>query len=183
MMGSKRIFSPEETDFLREIAYGRTYAEMTEAFNARFGSSPVKKRLLEDVGRSRLGLPDRRMSVAPAGAERVEHGRVFIKTADGAWKKIMNVAWEDAHGNVPEGHHVIPADGNQRNTATDNLLLVSRKELFLMSYKGLLSTNPDRTRLGHALVKSWIAMTKYAKSLGLSRAERLKAYIKRKGRT
>lgn len=51
--------------------------------------------------------------------------------------------WEQAHGPKPKGHAVIFRDGNIRNFALDNLLLVSRAELLAMNLHGYKEAPPE----------------------------------------
>lgn len=42
--------------------------------------------------------------------------------------------WEQEHGPLPKGHVVIFSDGDNRNFASDNLLLVTREELLQLNW-------------------------------------------------
>jgi hypothetical protein len=91
----------------------------------------------------------------PVGSERVNkdgHVEVRIRNPSGKlwknWKAKHRMIWEKAHGKIPRGHIVIFADGNRRNFALDNLLLVSRREHAVMNRRGLRSADGDLTRAG-----------------------------------
>jgi hypothetical protein len=94
----------------------------------------------------------------PVGTERVNgdgYVDVRIRNPSGKiwknWKAKHRIIWEKAHGKIPRGHAVIFADGDKRNFALDNLLLVSRKELAVMNSQRLISGDRDLTRAGKAV--------------------------------
>jgi hypothetical protein len=64
------------------------------------------------------------------------------------WKPKHSVIWENAHGAIPKGSVVIFADGDKSNFALDNLLLISRGELAVMSHCGLFSPDRELTKAG-----------------------------------
>jgi len=100
----------------------------------------------------------------PVGSERVTtQGYVQIKISDRAkrkWRFKQLVIWEEANGKLPKGHAVIFADGNNRNFALDNLLLVSRKQLMVMNHLGLIAPYKDLTALGKAVADVKLAIGK-----------------------
>jgi len=162
----RRRYTPKEISFIREIIAGRSHVEAAELFNERF-SPPITVRRMKDLCQRhglRNGYPKK--TVGDESTDR--HGYTKTKTADGTWKRKHFLIWEKANGKVPKGHAVIFADGNKQNMALDNLLMVSRQELGLMNINKFCSTNPDRTRLGHAVVKARMALSKHArKKLGM----------------
>jgi len=159
-VNKNRRYTEEEKLFLGEaIKKGRRLSEATEMFNEHF-SPPATKGMLQDLC-ERLGLRCVYQNMPqPVGSERVRQGRVYVKTVGGKWVGKHVLIWEGANGKVPQGHAVIFADGNKRNMALDNLLLVSKAELRFMNRKRLISACPDMTRLGHAMAGMRIAAKK-----------------------
>jgi hypothetical protein len=101
--------------------------------------------------------PSRQGNYKPVGSERTENGYSVVKVSARKnqyhknWRRRHDVIWEKAHGKIPRGHVVIFADGNRRNFALDNLVLVSRSELAVMNRLGLISADGDMTRAGKAV--------------------------------
>lgn len=86
----------------------------------------------------------------PIGTERVStDGYVEIKiAAPNKWRGKHLVVWEEANGPIPEGHAVIFGDRNRRNFDLNNLILVSKKQLFIMNTQGLIQHDADLTKIG-----------------------------------
>jgi hypothetical protein len=94
----------------------------------------------------------------PVGSERVNgdgYVDVRIRNPSGKpwknWKAKHRIIWEKARGKIPRGHIVIFADGNTRNFALDNLLLVSMAENVVMNRWELRSADGELTRAGKAV--------------------------------
>ncbi len=67
---------------------------------------------------------------------RPHHGYYFRKIAEpNKWRLTHNVIWEEANGPIPEGMRVIFLDGNSKNLALENLVLISKEE------HGILNNN------------------------------------------
>jgi len=86
-----------------------------------------------------------------------------VKTENGRWVGKHVLIWEGQNGKIPDGHRVIFADSDKNNFALDNLLLVSNAEAAVMNILRLRSTDPDITRLGHAVAKMRIAANRAIK--------------------
>lgn len=73
----------------------------------------------------------------PVGSLRINaEGYVDRKINDGLpmhkrWRAVHLLAWEAAHGAIPQGHIVIFKDGNKLNANLDNLECISRRENML----------------------------------------------------
>jgi len=166
-----RRYTEAEIRFIKRISPGRSYAEIARLFGERF--NPPITNVQVKIFCARHGLRTgfvRRLSKGcvaynrrPIGTERVKMGRVEVKLAEGVWKNRLAILWERANGEIPEGHMVIPADRDMHNMAPDNLLLVSLAELAFMNSNGLYSTDPNMTRLGHAMAKMRIIASKRAR--------------------
>ena len=101
----------------------------------------------------------------PVGTERINgDGYVDVKISDRKkqpwkrWKAKHIILWEAANRKVPKGHCVIFADGNKRNFALGNLLLVSRAELAVMNHSGLISAHKELTMAGKILANVKMAI-------------------------
>lgn len=165
-----RLFSPEEIQFLRENAEGRKYTELTDMLNQAFGKSYNMRQVkhacnsmgvyngicsLFSNGHKRGFTTGHKPSnLCPVGTERPDpEGYLKVKVSDRPhiWKYKHAVLWERLHGSVPSGHKVIFADGNNRNFAPDNLMLVSNAELMVMNRKGLIYEDADLTKVGQKI--------------------------------
>lgn len=95
-------------------------------------------------------------SYLPVGTE-IERldGYVYVKIADPKkWKQKHRVIYEKANGPVPANHKLIFADGNKRNFALSNLVLVSDHDLLTMNREKLFyNNNPELTKLGVLISK------------------------------
>jgi hypothetical protein len=164
-----RHYTPEEIQFVKKNIRGTSYVNMTKLFNERFGLRITLKqmdrllyghRLRNGIGIFRPGhVPSNKGKThkpwqgnyRPIGSERIIQGYVEIKIAHNVWERKHTSIWKAANGKVPKGHVVIFADGNKRNFAPDNLLLVSRAELAVMNRIGLISTHKELTKAGKTI--------------------------------
>jgi hypothetical protein len=101
----------------------------------------------------------------PIGSERLNtNGYTDIKIAyPNVWRPKHHVVWEAANGPIPEGYFVIFADRDRLNFDVDNLVLVSKGELYLMNLHGLIFPDKELTKNGKAIA---------ALKLSISRRER-----------
>ena len=63
------------------------------------------------------------------------------------------IVWEEHNGKVPEGYVIIFADRNHRNTAIENLRLVTQGELAILNQRGLIKESPELTESGILIAK------------------------------
>jgi len=94
----------------------------------------------------------------PVGSERINtDGYIDIKIQDGHghrnWKAKHKILWEKENGPIPEGHVLVFADQNKLNVDLDNIILVSKRELFYMNQNKLVSDKAELTKTGHTLAK------------------------------
>jgi len=163
-MGNHR-YTPEEIRFLKRNVKGRSVVDLTDLFNRQFGLqlSAGRIRGIKSLHKLRNGRGPR--PTKPIGSRRTQtngsHNYLVVKTANpGKWEKLHRVIWEKANGKVPKGHIVIFANGNNRDFALDNLLLVSRRELAVMNRRGLISPHRELTITGKAVAALKIAINK-----------------------
>ena len=174
-----RHYTAEEIEFVRKNIRGRSYLEMMKLFNKHFGLNitfdqfetlTYKHKITNGVGIFKPGHvpankgkkhPSWQGNYRPVGTERIICGYIEVKTADpDVWDRKHTAIWKEANGKVPKGHVVIFADGNNRNFALDNLLLVSRKELGVMNSLSLIYNNKDLTVVGKRIAEIKLAIGK-----------------------
>jgi hypothetical protein len=170
-----RWYTEDEIQFVKRNIRGHSYIEMTKLFNEQFGlritlkqmeTLLYKHKLRNGIGSFRPGhVPFnkgkthsvRQGNYRPVGSERIDNGYITTKVSDKKnrgnrnWKHKHTAIWEQLHGKIPRSHIVIFADGNNRNFALENLLLVSRRELIVMNRLGLISADGDLTKTGKAV--------------------------------
>ena len=104
----------------------------------------------------------------PVGSEQLKKGYIRVKTAQpNVWKYKQVHIWETENGmSVPAGSVVVFKDGNNRNFAIDNLLMLSRGELAIMNCCKLEYSE-------HGKMMSKIIKTRYAllKKIGKQKSE------------
>jgi hypothetical protein len=135
---------PEMERWMLGHDHGQRIAELCEEFRGRWGFSLDRQqvshfRLSHGTQRRRASGGGRRD--APIGAERERAGYVEVKvrerpsTPSGRdnWALKHVLAYERAHGPVPEGHVVLFADGDRRNFDPDNLVAVPRRVVAVLN--------------------------------------------------
>jgi hypothetical protein len=170
-------WTPKEIRFLEKNITGRSYADLTERFNRRFGLSLTLSQMTYAVRKYTRGNGlDRRFSPGhtgwnkgismrpspktefkkghksytekPIGHEYKVNGFTRIKTGPGKWEWKHKVIWEAENGPLPEGYLILFADRNRENFDPGNLIFVSRSELIAMNRLGVFVADADLTRLG-----------------------------------
>lgn len=94
----------------------------------------------------------------PIGSERIDkNGYILIKIQDGHknknWIRKHRYLYEQAYGEIPTGHKVIFADGNNRNFDLNNLVLISDAEGLIMNRNKLFKKDKDLTKAGVTVAK------------------------------
>jgi hypothetical protein len=163
-------YTPEEIQFLRDNIAGRTYAEMTDMFNRRFGLSLNKAQIKNAL---RVRKLHNNLHTVPVGTETRDFcGLIKVKIANNKWKRKHILTWEAANGPVLKGYMIAFADGNRSNYALDNLLLVSRAELAVMNTQGLFLKDKDLTKTGRAVARLILAICDREREIGKRRKKR-----------
>jgi hypothetical protein len=175
----KHQYAPEQREFIKCNAPGRSNGELTNLFNGHFGislsidqikgfkknskiSSGLDGRFNKghapfNKGRKKYWIGgeetqfkkgNRPHNYKPVGTERVNaDDYVDIKVADpNKWKGKHIIVWEEHNGPVPKGSVVIFGDGNRRNFDINNLIALSRKQLYMMNKNHLIQNDADLTR-------------------------------------
>ena len=128
---------PEMDAWMGEHDEGQSLMSLSAAFAERFGFPLARQQIC--AWRSSRGRQTKRSyggALAPIGTERdTGKGYVLVKVAErpevpGAkdnWRAKHVLAWEAAHGPVPEGYDVLRADGDPANLSPDNLVAVPHR--------------------------------------------------------
>jgi hypothetical protein len=144
-------YTPEERQFIKDNAAGRTYGELTEMFNRKFKTTVTKKAINNFLNRRiRNGNYNPPQQI---GTERTKNGYLLIKVSTNVWREKHTLVWEAANGQIPKGRVVLFADGNKSNMNLDNLLLVSHRELAVMNKKYLIFPDAEKTKCGLLIAK------------------------------
>jgi hypothetical protein len=167
-----RAYTLEEIEFIRDNIRERTYAELTEMFNRRFGRSVTRNALVRKVFYNKIKIA----KYYPIGSESNNHGYKLVKIGKSRqdWKLKHHIIWEAANGPIPRGHVVIFANGDKRDFALDNLLLVSHSELAMMNHQRLISTDRDLTKAGKVVADIYLEIADRERELGKRRVRRKK---------
>jgi hypothetical protein len=100
----------------------------------------------------------------------LHHGYIQVRDAKSGRKRKYRSAhtalWEAANGPVPEGHVIIFADGNRRNFALDNLLMVSKQQLFYLCRKRLFMKDIELTKSAAILAAVAVKTSELKKKIG-----------------
>jgi hypothetical protein len=164
------IFTTKMIQWFSKNVPGKTYNEITPLFNSRFNNVCTPRQTKGCCGHHgiKAGRKGKTNKDCEVGTEKVidkRSGVVYIKISrkttkgcskvglPGSWRQKHFVIWEAANGPVPKSHIVIFADRNKINFEIDNLILVSKRELFYMCKNEMLSNNPDLTKTNLLIVR------------------------------
>jgi hypothetical protein len=143
--------TPEQIAFIKENIAGCPYSELTELLNARFGTAYGVTQIRDFAVHRKFHTGT--LEKYPINTEHEQGGYIRVKTGPRRWRNKHVLIWEAANGPVPKGCAVIFADGNKRNFALENLLLVSKGEFGMLNHEGLISGDAEQTKTGLALAK------------------------------
>ena len=140
---------PEMWRWMDEHDQGQAAAELSRGFEGRFGF-PLSRSQVQ-TWRSEAGRttrPGRRgggHAVRPVGYEREDKdGYLLVKVAEKPtrpqskdnWRLKQVHVWEQAHGQLPDGHVVMFADHDTRNFAPENLVAVPLRCVAIVNNMG-----------------------------------------------
>lgn len=82
-------------------------------------------------------------------------GYSFIKVAEPKkWQLYQRYVWEKAHRTkLSKDQIVIFLDGNKENFDSDNLAVVTRKELMILNHEKMLTADKDLSKTGVLVAK------------------------------
>jgi hypothetical protein len=158
-----RAHTEEQVDFVRDNIAGRSYAELAELFNARFGTA-YSRMQIQGIARHH-DLYSGFYTINPVSMEQIKNGYIQVRTGSRRWRNKHTLVWEAANGPVPKGHKVIFADGNKRNFDLGNLVLVSHRELAAMMAYKYYSPDAELTKQGLALARLKMLINKRKRDL------------------
>lgn len=101
----------------------------------------------------------------PIGSERVDKkGYTLVKTkVPNTWEYKQRVIWKEIHGEIPDKHIIIFADGDKSNFDVDNLICVSRNELRQLNLHKLKKDDAELTKTGLNIAKIMIKLAELKK--------------------
>lgn len=163
-------YTAEEDAWLRENLDRYTYPELTDQFNALFGT---KIKSVSDRCIKRLGLHKAvntgnlqkgnriTKTTLPVGSEVLWNGNLWVKVADAInecrgdrmpnkrndpnWERKDEMVWRAKKGAIPKRYLLIHLDMDAKNCALDNLYLVNRKVNFMMAKNGWYQQDKELT--------------------------------------
>ncbi len=108
---------------------------------------------------------NRPANAVPIGTERLgADGYISVKVQDGHgnrnWVQKHRLVWERANGPIPEGHKLIFLDGDTKNCALENLMLVTDAEHAVMCKRGLHFSGPELTKSSVLVARVMLAANK-----------------------
>lgn len=154
-MASKHSYTEEELRFLADAIPGRTWHEVSKAFEERFGFPLTKNQII--WAKQKLGVASgihagmfEKGNVPKQGGRfnvgderRDKDGYVFVKVCESGqdnpkatrkgmkcWRPKSHIVWEEAHGKpVPDDCQIVFANRDIEDFTPENLVAVS-KSLF-----------------------------------------------------
>lgn len=139
---------------IEQIRYYLRKHKMSTGFDGKFkkGNIPYNK------GKKGLNKPNKTSfkkgniphNHRPVGSERINiDGYTEVKVAEPAkWVSKQRYIWEQNYGKIKPGYAVFFADGDKTNFNIDNLVLLSRREILMMTSKNLIQNDADLTKTG-----------------------------------
>lgn len=126
------------------------------------GASPMKGRKLSEEAKakcraSHIGqIP---WNKKPNLYENENKKGYIMMKVNGKFVEKHRYIWQQHNGEIPAGHIVIFADGNNRNFDLDNLVLISRRTSLAMSKNKLFTNDAEATKtgvlIGRLIEKTW----------------------------
>lgn len=164
-MVKKTYFTPEQETWLCDNFYlVESYAELTDKFNAAFGTER-NVGMISDKCCKRMGLRGafnsskygtKPKEQLPIGTIRKSQTGTYIKVANSAnhgisgyaepyWLPLQKKIYQDAYGEIAPGKMVCFLDGNKQNFDLDNLYPIDRKISAIMSTNKWWTDSKERT--------------------------------------
>lgn len=156
----RREYRDDEVAFLKEVSPGKSYAEIADAFNARFRDRDyvmphqVKaamkyRRIPYSSPLSRTGtrhVPVGSTNVVEFGTQKNgdRYRYQMVKVAEpNIWRRKSLLEWERHYGPLPDGKMIIFLDGDTLNSDIDNLYAVSRGVHFRLNKYRVMKPNRE----------------------------------------
>ena len=166
-------YTDQERDFLRQNHDGCSgYQELTDRFNARFGTS-LKVITVRDYCHKRLGLKGMnnagqylkgsKSRDLPIGTIRKSQTGTYIKIGNEDthlsgykppnWMPYQQYLYEQAYGPIQQGEYIMFLDGNTENFDLDNLAVINRRISVRMAQNRWYTENAEVTKAGLMCVR------------------------------
>jgi len=150
--GQCTAFTQEQMDYIYNNVTGRSNQELTDIFNAAFGTNKTLASIRKFKFKHNLYSGIVHIPVYSEGRDvgsiRHKEGRLFIKNETNDWVPLNKYIWEKANGPIPKGFVLIFGDSNPMNCELDNLILISRQQLITMNCCDLIKDEINLTRTG-----------------------------------
>ena len=148
-MTDKPFDYKKEHDFFLIENFGNfTYEELKIEFDKKFGTD-ISVYSLKHHCLQKLEL--RHIHRLEIGEETKRQKRAMVKISNGNgyynYKDKARIAYEKEYGEIPKGYCVVCLDGNKDNCDTENLCLLSRSELSVLSGSKWLGKERDNMEL------------------------------------
>ena len=179
-MSCHHRYTQEQEQFLREqIGVCDSYADLTQRFNARFGTA-LRQHSVQDKCTKQMKIHRGRNSgqfekhgqprALPIGTVRRSQTGTYIKVrevpvdshisgyARPYWIPLQEKVWTDAHGSVPAGHMIFFLDGNTAHFALENLYPITRAASVRMAQNKWWTSDPRITKTGIMYCNLMIAL-------------------------
>ena len=161
----------EELAFLWENGAKMPRKELTELFNARFGTNMSVDSLVYACRKHRIPNARNRIidgkaapRLYPLGSEKVNEGYVVVKVGNTGnehkdWIPKQRILWEKAYGKIPEGCRVAFLDNDRNNFSLENLCLTNLREMAIMNRRGWHEfTDPELKKTAFTQVRLHLAL-------------------------
>lgn len=134
------IFTDEIKSFIKDNCSGKLIGDLTvqvnKKFNTEFSDLQIRNHLddyrLTSGVDTKFKVGNQHFKWKSAGEERVDgRGRAWVKISDTEkiWKLKSHVVWEEANGEITNGHVLMYLDRDETNWELDNLVAVDRSTL------------------------------------------------------
>jgi hypothetical protein len=185
-MSRKSLFNTEIDAFIRtHYTQAGNYLKLADLVNNEFNASFTRPQLRAwcckngiKFGASYVYYKSYKPETLPIYSERIKPDNyTYIKLRDDKWILKHLWIWQQAHGEIPEDHHLIFLDSNKQNTNIENLMLVHSSVILYLNSHGMRYSDPELTKTAVAIAKLHIETYKKLKNkLGLGNKE-FKSYI------
>ncbi len=174
----KKVFKEEYTEYIREIAPGRTKQQISdmlyEKFGARLTVQQLKNHMITQKITSGVDCkfkkgqesPTRGKNISkiPVGTIRQYDAGNYVKIEPGKHETLGRYIWKKEKGPIPKGMVVRYKDNNPNNVDIENLYLVDKRVSGLMNKQGIYKQG--REYIDTALLVAELTMTMNRKKRG-----------------
>ena len=110
----------------------------------------MKPEMIERTKNTRFKKGHEPVNRREVGSERItKDGYIQVKVAEpNKWDLKHRIVYREHYGEIPENCNVVFGDGNKQNCNIDNLILVNKKEMYIMCTKGLFKDDTELTKTG-----------------------------------